>query len=378
MITATGDHETLCHNKSHMLHHLRHMNLMLTLCGSRLSDQRVKQQCTVNLVNQLTRSIIMMAMLEQLYMEISGFIGKGSFSQGSMMTGVVIGSFCLSCGIMRKTGDRIMALMSRITMDSKTEVNSRQMIRNSVILLILYVAQQFADSFIQYVDGNDAGDIMMSLVDCLIELPLYPNQHLIAYSLFYRVLIHLLTQHELAFLQTLHDELQQRITIDYRSVMRQRQEIMRLKQEFESLFSKIPFLQLSVLFITLPAGIAARDLFRGATGTRSVLLGVSHIMTIAFLLTTAILLINTVSDGCDQVDEMISKITRLLQRDISLSVDWKSVCGQEELVRQLQDERGHRYTGWRLFIVNRSLMLSFLSACVTFSVLLIQVASQWL
>ena len=128
----------------------------------------------------------------------------------------------------------------------------------------------------------------------------------------------------------------------------------------------------------MPTGCTVHTCWATAASDWSVRYGIYFVSIHSFVLMVAWITVLTVSRCTDSVTQAINRLIRLLQDLMTESNDWQTVTSARVLVQQLEEDKSFCYTGWRLFVVNRSLILSFLSSIVTFSVLLIQVASKWL
>jgi fumarate reductase subunit C len=148
---------------------------------------------------------------------------------------------------------------------------------------------------------------------------------------------------------------------------RQRRQIMEYKKFLEKNFSLIPplwflfeFLYIAgtMIFLTNPEA-------RNATLITFFMNYLPVLFSIVILAYVSFVAGSSISYVQDKLDVMVTIIIEKKQSDV-----WR------EFLTQIDREKSFWYSAWNLFPINQSLILTFTSALISFSVLLIQLSSN--
>ena len=195
------------------------------------------------------------------------------------------------------------------------------------------------------------------------------HQFLVNYPIYYIVIFKILTDHEHRHIQMLTKSVKNDVR-DINKLLEERDLMNSLKHEFERLFNFIPYVLFGGLFASIPATFLS--LFQGVEDKKSYAIQelVLFLSVHVFIFILLFCLVQNVSQAQDSVQEAISGLIRVIQR--------RNICrlqetGYHTLIEDLRMNEKFVFTGWFLFTINRYAFLSFISAVISFSVLLIQI-----
>ena len=195
------------------------------------------------------------------------------------------------------------------------------------------------------------------------------NQFAVFYPLLYLTCIRLLSAHEVKHIQKIKSLINSGMK-DVISIMRQRNGVTSLKREFERLLSVVPFAMLGHMFITIPGGIIN---LTSSSKSQVVSEWLQYTLFHGIVLVLIYQLVQTVTRCQEKVRDMISELILCIQEK---SIKDPQTRGYQSLIDGLIMDQQFVFTGWYLFPIHRSIILSFVSSIITFSVLLIQLASN--
>ena len=188
------------------------------------------------------------------------------------------------------------------------------------------------------------------------------------HPLLYVHVLRLVTLFEESRLKQLTQRIQEQQVPDYGHLMRAAKGLDRARQSFDQLFNLIPFTLFALSFLSIPNTIANLRTQLDLQGIKMS----SHILT--HLMTTAVmaLLVWTADRSQARIRSGIREVRDALEEKHASRVQ---TLGYQGLVDQLTRYEGSGLTGGGLFSVDRRLVLSFLSAHITITVLIIQLES---
>lgn len=203
-------------------------------------------------------------------------------------------------------------------------------------------------------------------------MPVMINNYGVVYPALYVTVLDLVTHYEMNFMRAQLLRLKQDGDIDARKVMTDRRHIMEMKAEFESLLNLVPFCQFAILFQSIPGVVVGVHTHIGQGSPYAVLeiifFTVAHVSVFLFLY----FIVSRVVKAKRDVNQLCSDLIHGLQdgRHDLFATRYQS------LIEKLRADMGFQFTGWNMFTIDQSVWLSFLSSIITFSVLLIQLASS--
>lgn len=198
-------------------------------------------------------------------------------------------------------------------------------------------------------------------------LPHNLNNYLLHYPLAYVIMFRILTEYEIIELREIRKSLVS-LTSSHNQVCRLKQ-LEKVRQDFESNLNFIPFVLFGILFLTIPSAMADVSTLSGyKTFLGYFLFLILHHASIGF---TIILVVASVTKSRERVNLIVDETIEIIYR----SGTHLSPIDQL-LIESLKKYQRFSFTGWYLFTIDRSLILTFLSSIVTFSVLLSQLGSS--
>ena len=206
------------------------------------------------------------------------------------------------------------------------------------------------------------GNVWNGLFRILIHLPYYLNEYIIHYPLFYIIVLKIFSYYEVQQLQRMKQEISTKAPF---RVMNEIKRLSQIRSEFEQLFNFVPFVLFGVFFLTIPHAIIS--ILRSDIFTGFVIIGYT-IQNSCFLI-VGILLIHHVCTSRDKVNDVVTHLIEIIHRN---HMSQLNTNGYQALIDVLKSYADFSFTGWYLFTIDRSLVLTFVSSIITFSVLLIQ------
>ena len=357
---------------------LRHMRLiegMMLLSGNQLGDRVMGSKRLSSCINIFLKTLMVSACSVEVYFWMDDLLGSRR-TRRAMTTPVILFSGLVSVCSMSHRRSRLTRLISQVTMDAETAKRVQQMSRSVVMMTILLLTPTFV-CFVLLISRRLGTTVAATYG--ITSVPLALNQYSISSALLYQAMVQLVTDHEMTMLRELQLQLISGDPLNICQVTKSRQEVMDMKKELESLMNLIPFQLLSILFFTLPSAVTTFNNVKALAEGIAIQAGIFFACLHALVLIIALMTILRVSKCTLQVNEGMTRVIRLLQLTvIERNGDWEAVCAARSLIQRLHQERRFRYTGYCLLIIDHRLILSFLSAIVSFTVLLIQFASRWL
>jgi hypothetical protein len=144
------------------------------------------------------------------------------------------------------------------------------------------------------------------------------------------------------------------------------------RDKFERLFNIIPFIVLAIAFITIPSTLA--NIARKAKSAEfSTLRNVYYICQNSANCFVILLLVYYASKSREKASNAVEQMIEVIHKR---NINSLYTNGSQAVIDALKSYADFSFTGWYLFKMNRSLILTFLSAIISFSVLIIQLGSS--
>lgn len=145
--------------------------------------------------------------------------------------------------------------------------------------------------------------------------------------------------------------------------------MMNLKEQFERVLNIVPFIMLGQLFITIPC----RILNIKNNETSQLVQWIGYVSFHILILLPIYHMVQTVTRCRKSVRDKISELITVLQEKI---VKGEQSQANQVLIEELRNGQEFVFTVWFLFPMDRTIILSFVSSIITFSVLLIQLLDK--
>ena len=211
-----------------------------------------------------------------------------------------------------------------------------------------------------------SGDIVKSIRIFLLTLPTNLANFALTYPPYYILVVHLLAQFEQRTLARLTTDVSSN-----RKALYQLELMIHVRELFDELFNIVPFALFSTLFSTVPS---AAVLMMGTPTRRD-----GKIMMTVYLFGNLVIVLWLLM-MMKQVCSMKSKTSRMAHAFVQAmrmqGARKPAMMMQEAVIEAASQLANHNLTGCYLFAINRSLLLSFVSAIITFSVLFCQLAAS--
>ena len=155
----------------------------------------------------------------------------------------------------------------------------------------------------------------------------------------------------------------------------ERNKVTRMQQDFDQAFNHIPMLFFAITFVTVPGFIASFSYRNTELNQVSVVIVYFVVEIIIAIMLIAIVL--SVCKSKDRMDQHVDDIILLIQqKQSSESLDNRQTAALVSLMDVLRKSQEFHFTGGSLFKITRSLFLSFASALISISVLVLQMTSK--
>ena len=283
----------------------------------------------------------------------------------TQLTGIILGLAATFWFAVRRR--KIKRLIKFVADDDLTSKRIRRSTLRALILISSYMIYKLVLHYLlmqSYRMGN-----LLTTFFFLVSIPIILNQYMAFYPLLYLTCIQLLTAYEVEHIQKIKILINSGMR-DVMSILRQRNGITSLKREFESLLSIVPFAMLGNMFITIPGGILS---ITSSTKPQNISDWLEYALFHGLVLFLIYQLVLTVSRLQEKVRDTTSELILCIQEK---SIKDPQTRGYQSLIDGLIMDQQFVFTGWYLFPINRTIILSFVSSIITFSVLLIQLASN--
>lgn len=351
------------------MNNLSSLDFLLTLGGNRLNGRMFGCRKLGSISNLVSRILIAMS---AIYIIRGCLIWTSDGARQRLYVMTTIITIAIAMGIMvlfAARRERITRLMKCITDADSTgkEINNLGYFAMGV-LFFGFTCQLYGLYTIMshYVDEQTAALVV------LLMFPYFLNQYVVIYPTLYVSFLTVLTRRETDRLQMFCHIIRKAGHLEIQNVIVELEQIMAYKQEFENLFNIIPCLQFGILFVTVPGVTVTlyNDSIRGLpyVGQEILVYIAIHSCIFVFLL--------LIVDRVDKARREVSQTTALLIHYIHSRHSYDLyTSGFKSLIDELRINEAFKFTGWNMFTIDKSILLSFLSAIITFSVLLIQLAS---
>lgn len=230
----------------------------------------------------------------------------------------------------------------------------------AIIFLSFHVMTQLAISL----QEASVGSALWQTIQCV---PYQMNEYLVLYPAFYITVMKILVDYELKLLHRMKDKILSGTSRPL-NLMKELHAMVEMNREFEYLFNIIPFVQFGIIFITIPAAVVEIRHGGNLAMIQSVYFGIENASFFLFIS----LLVYHACRSKDRVSESVASIIELIHER---HLNQLYTHGYHTLNNTLKSYAKLSFTGWYLFNIDRSVVLTFLSSIVTFSVLLIQLES---
>ena len=197
--------------------------------------------------------------------------------------------------------------------------------------------------------------------------------YFICYPLFYIISLKMFSSYELRQTSAIRRQILA-CNVHPVKLMKDMKQLSIMRNEFEQLFNIIPFILLSILFVDIPAALL--DINNDKRNTDRIYLIIYicyYIVDTGLYFMLALFLVHNVSRSAERTYEAASELIEIIQ-DKNLihlySNGWQSVIDSLKLYQNFS------FTGSKLFRIDHNLVLTFVSAIITFSVLLIQLQTS--
>ena len=196
-------------------------------------------------------------------------------------------------------------------------------------------------------------------------LPTQMHQFSIAYPTLYIVVLRLVADADVAQLETMMHRCS---STRARKLLTERFKTVALWQEFEQLFNIVPFMVMAILYHTIPGFIVGLIRDAQMKATHFPFLLAAYTIFHVVILTHVLLLVFSVTRAQNAVSQASERLIRQLQQQSCSSIEEASA--RHSLEQELRHPQS--LTGWHMFTIDPSLLLSFAASVISFSVLLIQ------
>ena len=211
---------------------------------------------------------------------------------------------------------------------------------------------------------SSSRDAWHTLFMTIVFVPVYLNNSIVNCTGYYVLVLRLVFEYEQRMLSTVNTR-----KISYKSLIQKLDQIMLVRQEFEQLFNEIPFVVIAALFALVPAAVVnfmgSSEVHFGSTSTRIASFAVADAANIF----ATMLIVNSVCAWKSQARSTVDHVKRRIREEFAEKLT--TVC-HSALMEAMSDHLEFNLTGWSLFAIDRSLLLSVLSSVITFSVLICQ------
>ena len=346
---------------------LCYLDAMLTLAGNRLNSRIWGIRKLGRTSNWIVRMFITVSSVVSIsFTMINIFPETGLNLQVIQdLTSVSLGLLATAWFAVRRR--KIKRLIKIVADDDPTLKQIRRSTLRALILISGYLIYNLVISYISLRRWR-LPYLLRKAFYFLVSIPIILNQFSAFYPLLYLTCIQLLTSYEVSDIQKFKSWIASG-RADVMTIIKKRYAVTMLKQEFESLLNVVPFAMLGNMFITIPSGIINISSRRRTHMYDYIPYALFH----GIVLFLIYQLVQTVCRCRRKVRDKISELIRCIQEK---SIKDPHTRGYQSLIDELRIDQQFVFTGWYLFPINRTIILSFVSSIITFSVLQIQLASN--
>ena len=282
----------------------------------------------------------------------------------------VFGSFFLMILFACRRGQLFRFL--HVITHAETSASVRRSSIVSVIVLSCMFLLQETVILVQFAES--ASSWSFGIKSALIAAPAQANNYLVIYPLYYILMIRILSEHEVKLLQQASDVIQDdggcsKRSLTYASSLLY--QCIAARHTFERLFNIIPFSVFGVLFFMIPSSIADVSITRRAQQMKS-LADFQVMMYGTFHFAVLLLIVTLIHSVCRTKQQTQAAAQQLIHTITQANLTHSLTAGQQSLINDANAYRDMPFTGLFLFNVDTSLVLTFASSLITFTVLLCQ------
>lgn len=342
--------------------HLKYLDILLLCAGNRLNARLFGIRNLGVVMNWVIRVLILCS---------DGVVIHGILTNGGVTWFSVAKAFCnlpepIVLMMYATRRSRIIGLLKKIQSSDSPSIRKSSM--KWLLFTSIFIAFQVACTARMY----NARTPFQLIIWMLSVFPYQMNQSLIIYPVYYMVTLKVLTEKELDHLTNIC-KLVGRGSRDVNRMLDDVSNMRSIKEEFERLFNLVPFFAFGIMFVSIPSYLLSisHDLNSGKTNIFQQLIsfGIFHIAVCIVVL----FLVHCVSHVKETVNKSISDLIRDIQRRYIRDLH---NTGYQSLIDELRMDQGFVFTGCNMFVIDRFILLSFLSSIISFSVLLIQLGNS--
>ena len=346
-----------------------YMDVVLTLCGNRLSNKLFGYRRFGCLINFVIRIIIVGTVSKMVWEAVNNTDNGRRRTAYKITTTISLVTGVLIMFLFATKREKIRHLIKRTIMT--TSARHAKMIGICSVILVFSAVITF-ELMVFLAVFSSTGDLTSSMEKVIWLLPMQANQYLTTYPLCYVIVLKIITDFDVSISDKIRHEINSK-PVNPHQLLRLRKNVAQVREEFEQLFNFIPFVLFGILFITVPGVIATitRDSEGGPRRhVAYTIIGYSLYHVLIFLQVG--LLIYCVTEAKAKTNRAISALIDCIQEK---QMSHQNTKDFDALIDDLKLEQAFCFTGWNMFTIDKSLILSFLSSVISFSVLLIQLES---
>ena len=231
---------------------LFYLDAMLTLAGNRMNSRIWGIRNLGRISNWIIRMLITVSTIIGMYLMWMNTVPVDGMTPQliTQLTGIILG---LAATVWFAVKRRQIKKLINVIAENDLYLN--ELNRKFLRALILISGGLLNNLVLHYLTIRSwrLSDLLTNTY-FLISIPIVLNQFMAFYPLLYLTCIRLLTAYEVEHIQKIKSLINSGM-IDVMHIIRQRNEVMSIKREFESLFNVVPFAMLGNMFITIPGGI---------------------------------------------------------------------------------------------------------------------------
>ena len=254
--------------------------------------------------------------------------------------------------------------------DLMTDGDSKHIRRTSIwsfILVLSVFGYAFIMGLIREVYFDD-GDVQHKVRAFFTPIPVIMNDFTIIYPLYYVIVFQILSRHQVESLKGMRQDLKAN-TLNLIKQMNVLKQLANVRSEFEQLFNIIPFIVFGVLFITIQAEIHIIKYNSSGTVAYVTFTSVTYLIETTIEIAVTFFLVLRVCKAKEKINQLITDMIDIMQQR---SVTQSYMNGCQLMIDSLKSYQDFHFTGWKLFSIDRYLILAFISSIISYSVLWIQ------
>lgn len=349
------------------MNHSTYLDMILGMGGNRLSRRMFGSRILCNIVLWIIRAAITATTID--------FTVRALFSESSRPKPILVRLYVV---IGMPTGALVMALYAyrskqiAILLGQVSNSSSKGRRKWLPIFSVVFLTTAIiCKSMLQFFISRLNKDARESLWDTLIVLPYHMNDYRLLYPLFYTIMVDLFSDYEVHALHQMTQQVTSTVASDQLKLMSDLKNLKATRDKFEQLFSIIPFIMFAFAFLTIPFTIT--DMARKASFGFSTLVNVYYIIE---NICNALVIILVMYVSCNSREKVRNVIENMIETIQKRDICYPLSSSSQVVIESLKSYADFSFTGWYLFKIDRSLILTFLSALISFSVLLLQLGSS--